>query len=118
MNLPRSHEKTWRGTPGCIFVSYAAPDLEVARYVVSPLQKAGRFVWFDKEQIEPGVNWREQLREAVDERCGLFLSLISASTTQRLEGFNIFERNLAARRRDTFADNAVFYIPQATKAAN
>ena len=107
MNLPRSHEKTWRGTPGCIFVSYAAPDLEVARYVVSPLQKAGLFVWFDKEQIEPGVNWREQLREAVDE-LGLFLSLISASTTQRLEGFNIFERNLAARRRDTFADMPFF----------
>ncbi len=97
--------------PGCIFVSYATPDLETARYVVSQLQKAGLLVWFAEEQLEPGVNWQETLREAVDERCGLFLSLISAATAQRLEGDNIFERNRAARRRDLFADNAVFYLP-------
>jgi len=33
---------------GCIFVSYASPDLEIARYVVSQLQEAGCLVWFDK----------------------------------------------------------------------
>jgi TIR domain len=108
--MNKAHREKHRA-PGCIFVSYAAPDLEIARYVVSQLQKAGLLVWFDKEQIEPGADWKETLREAAEERCGFFLSLISASTTQRLEGFNIFERNLAARRRDTFADNAIFYLP-------
>jgi hypothetical protein len=108
--MNKAHREKHRA-PGCIFVSYAAPDLEIARYVVSQLQKAGLLVWFDKEQIEPGADWKETLRETAEERCGFFLSLISASTTQRLEGFNIFERNLAARRRDTFADNAIFYLP-------
>ena len=34
----------------------------------------------------------------------------SVSAT-RLTGWNVFERNLAARRRDCFADDAVFYLP-------
>lgn len=96
---------------GCIFVSYASPDLEIARYVVSQLQKAGCMVWFDKEQIQPGEDWEEVLREAVEERCGLFVSIISAHTAVRLEGYNIFERKLATKRREKLADTAIFYLP-------
>lgn len=99
------------GSPGCIFVSYASPDLEIARHVVAQLQKAGCLVWFDKEQISLGRDWKEVLREAVEERCGLFISLISGQTSARHNGYNIFERKLAARWRDLFADNEVFYLP-------
>jgi TIR domain/SIR2-like domain len=97
--------------PGCIFVSYASPDLEIARYVVSQLQKAGCLVWFDKEQLQLGEQWEEKLREAVEERCGLFISIISNHTAARLEGYDIFERKLAAKRREKLADNAIFYLP-------
>jgi hypothetical protein len=106
----RRHREKHRA-PGCIFVSYASPDLEIGRYVVSQLQKAGCVVWFDKEQILPGENWEDVLREAVEERCGLFLSVISDRTASRLEAYNILERNLAAKRRERFADTAVFYLP-------
>src|SRR5205085_9863721 len=51
---------------GFIFLSYATPDLEIARYMVSQLQKAGCVVWFDKEQIQPGEAWEDILREAVE----------------------------------------------------
>jgi len=111
---PFDERRSHRGRhsqPGCVFVSYATPDLEIARYVVSQLQTGGCRVWFDKEQIQPGTNWEDVLREAVDERCGLFLSIISNHTAARLEGYNILERNLAARRRERFADTAVFYLP-------
>jgi hypothetical protein len=66
---------------------------------------------FDKEQIQPGEDWEEVLREGVEERCGLFVSVISDQTAVRLEGYNIFERNLAAKRREKLADNAIFYLP-------
>jgi hypothetical protein len=108
--MNKAHREKHRAH-GCIFVSYASPDLEIARYVVSQLQKAGCLVWFDKEQLQPGENWEEELREAVEERCGLFLSIMSDHTSVRLEGYNIFERNLAAKRREKFADSAVFYLP-------
>jgi len=106
----KAHREKHRA-PGCIFVSYASPDLETAKYVVAQLQQAGCLVWFDQEQLVIGENWEEALREAVEDRSGLFLSLISGQTSARHDGYNIYERNLAARRRDKFADNVVFYLP-------
>ena len=108
--MNRAHRERHRGR-GCLFVSYASPDLEIARYVVGQLQKAGCLVWFDKEQLQPGEDWEEGLRKCVEERCGLFLSIISDHTATRLEGYNIFERKMAAKRREKLADNAVFYLP-------
>jgi TIR domain/SIR2-like domain len=108
--LNEAHREKHR-SPGCIFVSYASPDYEIARYVVKQLQEAGCFVWLDKEQIQIGQVSKDVVREAVEERCGLFLSLISGQTSALHTGDNIVERNLAAKRRDTFADNEVFYLP-------
>jgi hypothetical protein len=108
--MNKAHREKHRAR-GCIFVSYASPDYEIARYVVKQLQDAGCLVWLDKEQIQIGQDWKEVLREAVEERCGLFLSLISGQTSARHTGYNIYERKRAAERRDTFADNTVFYLP-------
>ena len=99
------------GAPGCIFVSYASPDLEIARYVVSQLQEAGCLVWFDKEQVLPGQNRQEVVGVAVEERCGLFLSLMSRQSSQERDSDTQRERKMAVKRRDEFADNAVFYVP-------
>ena len=46
-------------------MSYASPDLEVARYVVNQLQSAGCQVWFDKEQLQAEENWDAEIRDAV-----------------------------------------------------
>jgi hypothetical protein len=43
--------------------------------------------------------------------CGVFLSLISDTSAQRLSAYNILERNLSSKRRDRFAESVVFYIP-------
>jgi TIR domain/SIR2-like domain len=109
-NETRAHRERHR-SKGCIFVSYASDDLEVARYVVNQLQSAGCLVWFDKEQIQPGENWDDVLRDAVEQRCGLFVSIMSDNSATRLEGYNLLERKLAAKRRERFADTTVFYLP-------
>lgn len=81
--LQKAHREKQRA-PGCIFVSYGSSDLEVARFIVSQLQQSGCLVWFDKEQLQPGENWEEELRKTVEERCGLFLSIISDHTAVKL----------------------------------
>ncbi len=96
---------------GCIFISYASPDLEIARYIVSQLQKAGCPVWFDKEQIQPGEKWEDVFTDAIEQQAGLFLGLISDHTAVRLDDYNILERNVAAKRREKMAENAIFYLP-------
>jgi hypothetical protein len=97
--------------PSCIFVSYASPDIPVAKYIVKQLQDRGLLVWFDKQQLLPGQDWEAEFSEIVENTCGIFLSLISDNTAGRLVGFNIKERNLAIQRCEQFADTAVFYIP-------
>jgi TIR domain/SIR2-like domain len=108
--MNKAHRQKQRAL-GCIFVSYASPDLEIARFVVSQLQNAECLVWFDKEQLQAGEDWEDELRKAIEERCGLFLSIISDHTAVRLEGYDIFERKLAVKRREKLADNAIFYLP-------
>ena len=98
-------------SPGCIFVSYASPDLRIAEYIVKQLQDKGLLVWFDKQQLQPGQDWEAEFSEAVERTCGVFLSLISDTSAQRLTDYNILERNLASKRRNHFAENEVFYIP-------
>jgi hypothetical protein len=109
--LMKQAHRLAHSAPGCIFVSYASPDLPVAEYIVKQLQDKGLLVWFDKQQLQPGQDWEAEFSEAVESTCGVFLSLISENTAPRLTGFNIKERNLAIERREQFAETAVFYIP-------
>lgn len=108
---PSDESKTTPRIPGCIFVSYAAPDVDVAAFVVQQLQAAELPVWFDREQLQPGDRWEELTRDAVQNQCGLFLSLVSNFSAQRSEGFMFFERNLAAKRSKILGEESVFYIP-------
>ncbi len=109
--LMKQAHRLAHAAPGCIFLSYASPDLPVAEYLVKQLQDKGLLVWFDKQQLLPGQQWEAEFSEAVENTCGLFLSVISETSAQRLTAYNILERNLAAKRRDRFADTEVFYIP-------
>jgi hypothetical protein len=108
--MKQAHRLAHRA-PGCIFVSYASPDLPIAEYIVKQLQDKGLLVWFDKQQLLPGQDWEAEFSEVVENTCGIFLSLISDTSAQRLTAYNILERNLASKRRDRFADSEVFYIP-------
>lgn len=108
MNMEHRHRQS---APGCIYVSYVSPDLEIARYIVHQLQEAGCSVWFNREQLQPGMDWEEELRETIETRCGVFVSLISEHSASRPEGFTIFERKLAARRCERFTESMTFYIP-------
>ena len=108
--MKQAHRLAHRA-PGCIFVSYASPDLLIAEYIVKQLQDKGLLVWFDKQQLLPGQDWETKFSEVVEQTCGVFLSLISDASAQRLTAYNILERNLASKRRDRFADTEVFYIP-------
>jgi hypothetical protein len=108
--MKQAHRLAHRSA-GCIFVSYASPDLPIAKYIVKQLQDKGLLVWFDKQQILPGQVWEAEFSEIVEDTCGIFLSLISDTSAQRLTAYNILERNLASKRRDRFVDSEVFYIP-------
>jgi tetratricopeptide (TPR) repeat protein len=48
------------------FVSYASPDVDLAKAVYEGLSKAGFKVWFDIERLEPGCNWYESIEQGCE----------------------------------------------------
>jgi hypothetical protein len=108
--MNKAHREKHRA-PCCIFVSYVGADLEIARYIVSQLQNAGLLVWFNKEQITIGEDWPEALREAVDQTCSLFLSIISNNSAKGFDNYALFERNVASKRLERLPETATFYLP-------
>jgi hypothetical protein len=84
-----------------IFISYSGDDIEAAKRLFADVQEIGGDVaWFDKSGLNPGDEWEEQLKSAV-QRCGLFLPLISANTELHPEGYFRLEWSEAAERSKT-----------------
>jgi hypothetical protein len=95
---------------GAIFLSYAREDEESAVRLKAGLERFGCDVWYDRERLKPGVNWRNELEDEVKERCALFISVISKTTEDASEAYFHRERKWAADRQEGIA-NEEFYIP-------
>lgn len=96
---------------GAIFLSYAREDEEAARRLKTGLERHGCLVWYDRERLKPGGNWHNNLRDEVQGRCALFLSVISRTTESAPAGYFHQERNWAAEWQAMFSEGEEFYIP-------
>ena len=56
-----------------IFISYSRQQLYFAEALSKRLQKAGVGVWMDLQQLEPGEDWRAQIRDALQACTALVL---------------------------------------------
>jgi TIR domain-containing protein/SIR2-like protein len=97
--------------PGAVFMSYAREDEEAARKLKGGLERCGCVVWYDRERLKPGGNWHNNLRDEVQGRCALFLSVISRTTEGAPAGYFHQERFWAAEWQPMFSEGEEFYIP-------
>jgi TIR domain len=49
-----------------VFISYASKDAEIVGSIASALQAAGIKIWMDVQDIAPGANFAEAIRNAID----------------------------------------------------
>ena len=96
---------------GAIFISYAREDEQSVVELVRGLRQAGCILWYDRERLKAGDNWHNQLADAVQRRCGIFLSVVSKTTQSTRESYYHLERNWAAQRAERIAHDEEFYIP-------
>jgi TIR domain/SIR2-like domain len=94
-----------------IFMSYAREDEDAARRLKGGLERSGCVVWYDRERLKPGGNWHNDLRDEVQGRCALFVSLISRTTEGALTGYFHQERNWAADWQPMYSEGEEFYVP-------
>jgi hypothetical protein len=56
-----------------LFISYSRRELYFAEYISLHLQKAGIAVWFDLQQLEPGIHWKLDIDAGLSACAGLLL---------------------------------------------
>jgi hypothetical protein len=71
-----------RPTSYDVFISHASDDRDVARHLADELRLRGLRPWFDETDLKPGVNWAQQIREAIDHSrfCVVVLSRTSSAS--------------------------------------
>jgi hypothetical protein len=70
-------ERQLHGLSVSVFLSYSSKDREFALWLRDQFKKDNIAVWRDGDLIEPGEEWMDQIRHAID-RCHLMVLLLSA----------------------------------------
>ena len=100
------------GPGNAVFLSYTSQDVEAARRICNALRSAGVEVWFDQSELRGGDAWDAAIRRQI-KACALFIPLISANTSARIEGYFRLEWKLAVDRSYLMAAGRTFLLPVA-----
>jgi hypothetical protein len=72
----KSERAPFEIAPGSVFVSYASEDRAVAKTIADALSAKGLDVWFDRDELGSGDDFRRKIESAID-RCAVFVPVIS-----------------------------------------
>ena len=92
-----------------IFLSYAHADVAAARKVYRYLRGKGFEVWFDKEKLLPGQDWRLEIQEGLNNSDVVIVCLSRTSVSK--EGFFQREFKFALDRALNMPDRRIFLMP-------
>lgn len=92
------------------FLSYARDDGKKARRLYNNLQQSSQLkVWFDREDLLPGMKWKPAIVKAIRE-ADYFIALLSRRAVSR-RGFRHTELQTALEVRSEFPETAIYLIP-------
>lgn len=94
------------------FISYLREDQKVAEQIANELRRSGYKMFFDKEAIKVGDDWRLKISTAIQSDCDYFLILWSTNGKNVSESFVPVELNLAREKHVMrFQQGDAFIIP-------
>ena len=62
-----------------VFLSYSRSDSLIVDKIANDLQREGIDIWFDRQNIKPGQNWREQIENALNDASFLIIFISKKS---------------------------------------
>ena len=68
---------------GHAFVSYVREDADAVAALAEHLSAAGIAVWRDTENLWPGDDWRQKIREAIEDHSLVFIACFSTNSMAR-----------------------------------
>jgi TIR domain-containing protein len=105
-----------------VYISFAQEDRPQVRELESRLRAEGFETWFDEKDLTAGLDWKEQIRQALP-RSDVFVSCISTRSVSR-KGFYDEEIALALTLRSARPDFVIpirldeCEVPEAYRAAH
>ncbi len=92
-----------------IFLSYSHKDRKLVHTLWSRLEKDGMDVWLDKENLQPGQNWEQEIRQAIL-ASHITIVCLSQEFIQH-SGFRHEELKIAIRKAKSLPASEIFIIP-------
>jgi len=92
-----------------IFVSYAREDQAPAGRLVSFLRAAGFDIWFDKDSLHAGQDWKTVIEQEIT-RARLLIMCLSKNSVDKT-GFVQKEMRLALQQAELRPESQVYIIP-------
>jgi hypothetical protein len=93
------------------FVSYVHEDADAVDQLVSVLQAASIPVWKDTENLWPGEDWQQKIREAIEDGSLAFIACFSTRSVQKAKTYMNAELNLAIEQIRLMKPGHVWLLP-------
>jgi TIR domain len=93
------------------FVSYVHEDVDAVDQLVSALQAASIPVWKDTQDLWPGEDWQQKIREAIEDGSLAFIACFSTSSVQKTKTYMNAELNLAVEQIRLMKPGHVWLLP-------
>jgi TIR domain len=92
-----------------VFISYAREDSNAAKRLRKDLKDTGLNPWLDKEELLPGQNWENEIKNAIS-KSRYFIALFSKTSVKKI-GYYQNEIKFALEVLKSYPPNRIFYIP-------
>ena len=93
-----------------VFVSYVSEDADLVHALKQLIEIDGVSVWLDRNELTPGVRWKEQIRSAI-KTGAFFLACFSPNYLKRQKSYMNEELNLAIEELRMRPYNTSWFIP-------
>jgi len=93
-----------------VFISYVRENRQIVDKFCEELAKHGVHIWLDRNKIQPGVRWKDAIRNAI-RRGNFFIACFSKEYTSREKSYMNEELTLAIEELRQFSTNRVWFIP-------
>jgi hypothetical protein len=97
---------------GAVFISYASEDRLAVHSLYSALEAAGVDGWFDRRELQPGDEWRGQIRRNI-EGSSCFVAVLSRNSLTSARREFRYEWNLALDQQTKAPPDVAFVLPLA-----
>lgn len=92
-----------------IFLAHASEDKVFVRRFYQILRENGLKPWLDEVNLEPGVRWEEQIKEAI-KNAGFFIAFISKTSVNK-SGYIQKELRMALNELEQKPPGKIYFIP-------